>query len=78
MPDFLFRAAPRQNRRFAGFPFKLNKYLTHDQAASTARGSSSVFKGEVHHLSRGQQNKGKISDSETPRQVEYGYGDGPQ
>jgi hypothetical protein len=32
----------------------------------------------VHRLSRGQQNKGKMSDSETPRQVEYGYEDGPQ
>jgi hypothetical protein len=28
--------------------------------------------------SQGQQNKGKMSDSETPRQIEYGYGDGPQ
>ena len=77
-PDFLFRVVPRQNRRLAGFPSKMNKNQLHDQAASTARGSCSVLYCEVHRLSRGQQNKGKMSDSETPRQVEYGYGDGPQ
>jgi hypothetical protein len=34
------------------------------------------YYSEVHRLSRGQQNKEKMSDSETPRQVEYGYEDG--
>jgi hypothetical protein len=38
---------------------------------TTNRGSSSVFNSKVHGLSRGQQNKGKMSDSETPSQVEY-------
>jgi hypothetical protein len=32
----------------------------------------------VYGLSRGQENKGENSDSETPRRVEYWYEDAPQ
>jgi hypothetical protein len=32
----------------------------------------------MHRLSRGQQNKREMSDSETPRQVEYGHENGLQ
>jgi hypothetical protein len=36
------------------------------------------FFSEVHRLSRGQQNKGKMIDSETLPKVEYGCEDFPQ
>jgi hypothetical protein len=36
------------------------------------------FNSNFPRQSRGQQNRGKMSDSETPRQVEYGYEDFPQ
>jgi hypothetical protein len=42
-------------------------------------GSCSFKNSEVHRFSRGQQNKGKMGDSETPpRQEEYGYENGPK
>jgi hypothetical protein len=74
-PPILDTSAPFA---ISGLSIKLCIHLAHDQAASTARGSSSVLNSEVHGLSRDQRNKGKMSDSETPRQVEYGYVDGPQ
>jgi hypothetical protein len=36
-----------------------------------AQGFLFRFNSEVYGLSRGQENKGENSDSETPRRVEY-------